>query len=649
MLEVSYEYGKAQEESTDPVLDLVKKIEDYETTFFIYFNLDRKNIEITSKKFSSNHPVQYLLITEKGNVLYYSPSTIDIGNIAGIVHTVKKDGNIAESDKKTIIVSLNKTMGGVDFKDKIGIKSIVSEIEKIFYTEKTIIKNGKETRIAALKDKYNKVVINIKGKSNFYTIGFIKDERKYLLAELDEYKKFLFGFKFGNRKERLNENQKIAVCDFCGEEKELVGNFGQSNPYKLGSLKMFGSTFAKGFYSLDNSDENLYKTIRCCHDCIKKLQKVDSSLFKNHHIAQLKQITSGKVKTNPVNIYLFIHKISGNPISPDESEEIIDAVELLFGTKSLDNKLKNISTIKDKLWLDKPEDLVVDLFFNIGTQQKNQVIHEARNLAIKNIYAIANKLSFLSEARNILMPDSNRFYSIQYMFELISLFNYKVSIDVIKSFFHKKVPLAGIILKGMLKHIRSSVYDSFPEKIGYIYHTLTLDLSLMFSFIALLSEEDYKMEKITKDLVLERYEKNGKTKVRAKPIKDFVEKIYADITTPEIALMEIGEIICDIANQLYHQNKKDREKVFFEKIDFTGMDNKNIEKFLVFISGKINQYYMDLKYIKTELAEKLNRITIEVNNNNLDKIKSVLRIVDGYNLKKRINIMSAITNKEDVV
>ena len=650
MLEAAYEYGKVQGESTDPILGKVTHIKNSETTYMIFFNIDDKTLDLSeTKKFSTKHPEKYLYITESGNVPYYSPSTINLGNITGYIEKKKKDGTIELNDKKTIIGSLAKQMNFVLFQDDINIRSIIDSVLKIFYSEKKILKKGKEEKILALNNEYYEQIVTINDKLGFYTIGFIKDNKKFLLAELREYKNFLKEYKFGGKDQKREKIEKhLYVCDFCGKEKELVSNFGKTNPYKLASLKMFGSTYIKGFYSIDNSDKNLFKTIRCCPECIRMIQNTDNYLSRNHYVTKLTPVSlgKGKSKNDSIHVYLFTRKILGFK-TPEEIELIIDIVKIIFGErKQLDAKLSAISTIIDKLsiGIDDFQDASVDLFFEITDgKQKHQIIHEARNLSVTSISDILKKLNIITEIRKMLIPNSERHFDLRYIFELISLFNYKVSVDVIKSFFLKRIPLKDVILKGMLKQIRSANFDSYPEKLGYLYKPLTLDLSLTFSFIELLNREDHKMEIITKELVLDE---NEEKRLRAKPIRTFVEKIYIGLTQSEISLMEIGEIIHDISSELYLHGKKDREKIFLSKIDYTGMSKEDIEKLIVFINGKVSQYHTDLKYIAASLAEKLNQVTIEINNYTIDKIRAVLRIVDGYNLKKRISIMAATLNKE---
>jgi hypothetical protein len=161
-----------------------------------------------------------------------------------------------------------------------------------------------------------------------------------------------------------------------------------------------------------------------------------------------------------------------------------------------------------------------------------------------------------------------------------------------------------------------------------------MDLALLITFVNYLNKE-YKMERITKSIILKEYEDDGDIKYHPKDIRQFVDKIYKNLEDWEISMMELGELIKNISIKLAQNNKKGREKVFLEQINFNGMDNEKLKDYLVFINKKIVQYSNDLKNRQQDFAEKLNQITIDIQNYEIDPKISVLRIIDGFNLKTR--------------
>jgi hypothetical protein len=626
MIEATYEDSK----STNKNYTLLNTIintnadDDFESTYLIYFDLDNADILIESKKYIQDHNQQYLFITEQGNVPQFAPTTRDLKRVIEIPYKKKKNGS-NKKDNKSIISGIQYIMNDVDLFPST-INKILNKIEKDFFKpEPEFPKNGKKGA-RSLQDKYLKMFEKIPAKGSLYALGYIYQGQKELVSEHEEYVELLKEYKFPSLK---TESAKTGICDFCGQEKALIDDFGKGN-YKLNSLKMFGSTYKKGFYNLNNK-KDLWKTIRCCDDCIKILQKMDNRINDKYQIATLTSSSGKGQNQKRITIYLIIREFLGKNKGSNKYSDLNEIISTTFSSDSIHNTIKNLAELKNR-FLTLPQNIALDLYFNIKSQQKNQVVYEVKNLSIPDIQNMLEKLLHLEKVKRLFYPNS--YFNLNRIFQIISLYNYKVSVDTIKDFFFRKIPSIDTILKAMNKHLRSSVFRSYPANKSYLYNQLSMDLALLITFVNYLNKE-YKMERITKSNILKEYEDDGDIKYHPKDIRQFVDKIYKNLEDWEISMMELGELIKNISIKLAQNNKKGREKVFLEQINFNGMDNEKLKDYLVFINKKIVQYSNDLKNRQQDFAEKLNQITIDIQNYEIDPKISVLRIIDGFNLKTR--------------
>jgi len=626
MIEATYEDSKIDSKDKKLIDTLINTNSDdmFESTYLIYFDLDNQRIQIESKKYIANHNQQYLYITEGGNLPQYAPTVRELTKITQIPAKKNKNQKIKKV-KRSVISGVQYIMEKANTYPKKLIK-ILETIENTFYSDEAVFTEGKKKGHFKLKDKHDKVFENIPNKGSIYSLGYIQNGSKQLLCNMPEYVNLLEEYKFPSL---TVKNSKVGICDFCGEEKPLIDDFGKGD-YRLNTLKMFGSTYKKGFFNLDNK-KDLWKTIRCCEGCIKILQKMDNRVDDEYRIATLTSSSGSGRNRKQITIYLLVRDSLGRSSSRQGYAELNNMMKSSFGSSSIHSTLENIAELKNRM-LAMPQDIVIDLYFNIKSQQKNQVLYEVKNVYLPDIQNMLGILFHLEKIKRLFYPKS--YFNLNRIFQILSLYNYKVSVDTIKDFFFQKTPAIDSIMGAMNKHLRSSVFNSYPDNKAYIYNQLSMDVSLFITFAKYLNKE-YKMEKITKSLILEEYTDDEQIKYYPKDIRQFVDNVYQGLEDWEISMMELGELIKNIANKLAQNGKKGREKVFLEKINFNGMDNKKLQEYLVFVNKKIIQYANDLKNAKPDYAEKLNQITIDIQNHELDPKISILRIIDGFNLRTR--------------
>ncbi|MBD3203018.1 hypothetical protein GF327_01880 [Candidatus Woesearchaeota archaeon] len=619
MLEFAYDVGKREFNEEKLLSIITKKNLDLSTTYKIYFDLDKNSLEINSVKYTSIHPTKYIFFTVGGNVQYHSPSCQNISKITG-------EANNGCNIKGMIDLFEDK-------QEREGYPlDILKEIMDKFYPEGKLIDSFRDE---LPKDE----------NDNLYTVGYIKGGKKSLFSELKEYRKALIEYKFPTSQELSNKN----LCDFCGKEKFIIPSFGNTAPYKLVNLKMFTSTYTKGFYQNDN--RNIYKTIRCCTDCFKKIKYVDGNLKEDNRIAILKEEKKEKKKGSKrksVTVYLFVSKFP-DPLTKFEYTDVKETVEVLFqGNRTTGKKIQNLSELKGRfLAIDDVDSIHIHLFFNESKQNKNQVLLEIRDLDADVIAELIDTMNYMTNIKRLIelknfnsnKKNPNYLFNITYMFKLISLINYKLSLLFIKDLFHKSPSNIKDLIARFSPHLRSSVYGNF-------YRGFSTDVALILSLSNILKQGDYTMGKINESLILKKLEKDDEIEYKIKPLRKFVTEIYRGISDEEILLMEIGELISDISRRLHVEGKKDRAKIFLSKIRFNGMDNEDLKEYIVFINKKLQQYENDLGNLVNRVRSKLNEVTISVQNSKVDKNIAVLRIIDGYNLKERIQWIKYEKNEE---
>ena len=471
---------------------------------------------------------------------------------------------------------------------------------------------------------------------NLFTLGYIKEGKKILLCENDDYIKYLL-----TEQTKLTDSSKLkveGVCDFCKESKKLINNFG-SNPYPLKHLKNFTSTMPSVFY--ENNKKTLEKNIRCCVDCFKKIAQGDYQL-DSFLIGTLQEECINCKNKQRYNIYAFIDV----PFRQDiDYENIQYGMKYLFGNKNaLDTTQK---VVRNEDIFDEDWNIILNIFVTKKTDKINQTILNLRNIN-PHLFRKYNKIfNFINELNEELTYRTWK-GNFSDIFSTISKADKRVSFEIFEAFLNEKDLDIERLIKRFLPLVKRKFIASVDEKAYQThYRHLLLDIANVLIIDNLRKKEKILAFDIMK--LIESYENEDKKKLyRKKDASEIVKALGFEWSDLEIGLFDLGMIIQETVSDIKSNKSTDIEKVFMRKMNFTGMRVDEIMSYIGYLEQKF-QDYSKFIYRLDNKRERLSNLGIALNQKEIDVSpeKSAYLIAFGYELSTTIsNKIGAIVNKE---
>ena len=616
------------------------KNKEFQNVIKLYFdldNLEEKKIYIESEKY-----VEKDLFSNK-KYLFFNPSRA--GSFDGVTTSYIRYFLTVESlkDKETQKVYYKPLQLA-----KFALLNLYKEIPSLRDILQHMISFYKydiENKNILFKLIYNNKTIDSNDffekfkTQNLFTLGYIKEGKRYLLCEDSDYISYLL-----NKEKRLLDDNRLkseGVCDFCKETKKLIDNFGAGD-FPLKHLKNFTSTMPSIFY--ENNKKYLTKNIRCCLSCFKQIAQADYKL-NNFQIGVLKEECINCKNKQKYSVYAFIDTPFKQSI---DYESIQYAMEVLFiGGNALDTAQK---VVRNEDIFDEDWNIILNIFVAKKTDKINQIILNLRSInphLFKRYYHI---FEFINDLNKEL---TNRYWKGNFsdIFSTISKADKRVSFEIFEAFLNEK----DLDVDGLIKRFSPLVKKKFlfsekdkKEKLYKMhYENLLLDITNILIIDNLRKKESVLVFDIM-DLI-EPYENKDKKKLyRKKDVSEIVKVLGFEWSDLEIGLFDLGMIIQETVSDIKPSKSTDIEKVFMRKLDFTGMRVDEIMNYIGYIEQKF-QDYRNFIYRLDDKRERLTYLSIALNQERIEisPQKSAYLIAFGYEMSSTIsNKIGNIVNQE---
>jgi hypothetical protein len=471
---------------------------------------------------------------------------------------------------------------------------------------------------------------------NIFTIGYIKDNKKYLLCDDNAYMKYLLD----KQKNSLDESKlKVeGICDFCKKSKKLIDNFGAGN-FPLKHLKNFTSTMPSVFYN--NDKKTLNKNIRCCVKCFTQIAQADYKL-SDFQIGTLKEECINCKNKQIFTVYAFID----TPFKQDiDYENIKYGIESLFGYKNMLDTAQNVVRSDDIF--DEDWEIILNLFIAKKSDKINQSVLNLRNINPHLFRKYHKIFEFINELNQELTYRKwkGNFADI---FSTISKADKRVSFDIFESFLNEKAFDKEGLIERFLPFVKRKFIASIDEKsYQQHYRYLLLDIANILIIDNLRKKENILSFEMMN--LIESYEdKNKKKRYRRKETKEIVTALGFEWSSLEIGLFDLGMIIQESVSNIKQNKSTDIEKVFMRKMDFTGMRIDEVMSYIGYMEQKFQDYRSFIYQIDNK-RERLAKLGMELNQKELDisPQKSAYLIAFGYEMSLTIsNKIGNIVNQE---
>lgn len=634
MLNKNLEGRELLESKVSPKTKEGKK--EFENVVKLYFNLDNlkdKKINIEIEKYVSDN------LQSNKRYLYYNPSRA--GAFIGVTSNYIRYILTVElsKDKKSYKpLQLAKFSLLNLYRDISNLKTILFKMISFYrydIKDKNVslnfVYNGQNITSEEFFNKFNKL--------NIFTIGYIQNGQKKLLCDSDDYIEHLL---IENKKSIDNSRLKIeGVCDFCKKTKKLVDDFGAGN-YPLKNLKNFTSTMPSVFY--ENNKKTLYRNIRCCIDCFKKIEQADYSLdtFK---VGILREECINCKNKQRYFVYGFIDVPFEQKI---DFQDIEFAVRYLFGDKEALTTLQK--AVKNEEIFDEDWKVILNIFIAKKTDKINQSILNLRNINPHLFKKYTEIFSYINDLNNELTY-RNWKGNFSDIFSTISKADKRVSFEVFEAFLNEKSLNTEGLIKWFVPLIKKKFLTSGakrkedPYKTHYKY--LLLDITNILIVDNLRKKEDVVSFEI--ESLVESYENDKNEKwYRKKTAKEIAQALGFEWSDLEIGLFDLGMIIQETVSEIKSSKSTDIEKIFMRKMDFTGMQKDDVMNYIGYLESKF-QDYKNFIYNLDKKRERLSNLGVALNKekNETGPEKSAYLIAFGYEFSTTIsNKIRSLINKE---
>jgi len=471
---------------------------------------------------------------------------------------------------------------------------------------------------------------------NIFTIGYIKDNKKYLLCDDNTYMKYLLD----KQKNSLDESKlKVeGICDFCKKSKKLIDNFGAGN-FPLKHLKNFTSTMPSVFYN--NDKKTLNKNIRCCVNCFAQIAQADYKL-SDFQIGTLKEECINCKNKQIFTVYAFID----TPFKQDiDYENIKYGIESLFGYKNMLDTAQNIVRSDDIF--DEDWEIILNLFIAKKSDKINQSVLNLRNIN-PHLFRKYHKIFEFVNGLNQELTYRKWKGNFADIFSTISKADKRVSFDIFESFLNEKAFDKEGLIERFLPFVKRKFRATIDEKsYKQHYRYLLLDIANILIIDNLRKKENILSFEMMN--LIESYEdRNKKKRYRKRETKKIAIALGFEWSSLEIGFFDLGMIIQESVSNIKQKKSTDIEKVFMRKMNFTGMRIDEVMSYIGYIEQKFQDYKSFIYQIDNK-RERLAKLGIELHQKEVDisPQKSAYLIAFGYEMSLTIsNKIGNIVNQE---